>query len=188
GVPLRDDHDAGGVADRARPAPARRPGRRCERVAALLARHHAAPARRGAGDRAAAPRDQPQQLHHSLDHDRRGARGRVGDLDHARLPARLRPHPLRARLGLLGDPVRGDDDDGLVLRPRPHARRRAASGMSTAGPVAAPARRWRLEPWTLGGALLLVLLLLFSMLPMTWMLTTSLKTQFAAAQYPPEWI
>ena len=60
--------------------------------------------------------------------------------------------------------------------------------MSAAGPGAAPTGRWRLEPWTLGGALLLGLLLLFSVLPMTWMLATSLKTQFAAAQYPPEWI
>lgn len=34
----------------------------------------------------------------------------------------------------------------------------------------------------------LALLLLFSLVPMAWMLSTSLKTQFAALQLPPEWI
>ena len=54
GVPLRDDHDAGRAADRARPAAARRPGRRRQRLAALLARHLAAPEGRLDGHRAAA--------------------------------------------------------------------------------------------------------------------------------------
>ena len=44
GVPLRDDHDAGGAADGAGPAAARRPGGRRQGLAALLARHRAAPA------------------------------------------------------------------------------------------------------------------------------------------------
>ena len=53
--------------------------------------------------------------------------------------------------------------------------------------AASPARR-RFEPWSIVGAALVVLLLLFSILPMTWMLLTSVKSQFAALQYPPEWI
>ena len=60
--------------------------------------------------------------------------------------------------------------------------------MSAATPAAARAGRRRIEPWTVAGAALLVLLLFFSMLPMAWMLATSIKTQFAAVQYPPEWI
>jgi multiple sugar transport system permease protein len=49
-------------------------------------------------------------------------------------------------------------------------------------------RRKRRDPWQLGGAIFLALLTLFSLLPMAWMLLTSLKTQFAALQYPPEWL
>lgn len=44
------------------------------------------------------------------------------------------------------------------------------------------------DRWRWGGNLLLVGLLIFTLLPMSWMLITSLKTQFAAAQYPPQWI
>ena len=42
--------------------------------------------------------------------------------------------------------------------------------------------------WSLTGWIFLVLLLLFSVLPMLWMLITSVKSQFAAVQYPPELI
>ena len=97
-------------------------------------------------------------------------------------------HPLRARLGLLGDPVRRHDGAGLVLRPRAHARR---------GPEAGDERRDAGRPRAPGGGgssrgrsaapLLLVLLLFFSLLPMAWMLLTSIKSQFAAVQYPPQW-
>ncbi|MDB5530050.1 MAG: binding-protein-dependent transport system inner rane component [Devosia sp.] len=41
---------------------------------------------------------------------------------------------------------------------------------------------WR---WT--GRLFLVLLLGFTVMPMVWMIITSLKTGFAAMQYPPQW-
>ena len=41
--------------------------------------------------------------------------------------------------------------------------------------------------WSIGGAVFLAALSLFSILPMAWMLLTSVKTQFAALQYPPEW-
>jgi len=45
----------------------------------------------------------------------------------------------------------------------------------------------RIDGWRVGGWVFLTLLLLFATLPMAWMLLTSVKTQFAAAQYPPEW-
>ena len=44
------------------------------------------------------------------------------------------------------------------------------------------------DPWRIGGNLFLLALTIFAMLPMAWMLITSLKTQFAALQYPPQWI
>jgi len=50
----------------------------------------------------------------------------------------------------------------------------------------APRRRY--DPWAVGGWILLAMLVLLAMLPMAWMLLTSLKSQFAALQYPPEWI
>jgi multiple sugar transport system permease protein len=45
----------------------------------------------------------------------------------------------------------------------------------------------RIDGWRVGGRAFLTLLLLFATLPMAWMLLTSVKTQFAASQYPPEW-
>lgn len=48
-------------------------------------------------------------------------------------------------------------------------------------------RRRKLDGWGLAGWIFLVLLMIFAMLPMVWMLITSLKTQFAALQYPPQW-
>jgi multiple sugar transport system permease protein len=44
------------------------------------------------------------------------------------------------------------------------------------------------DPWRIGGNVFLVALTIFALLPMAWMLITSLKTQFAALQYPPQWI
>ena len=41
--------------------------------------------------------------------------------------------------------------------------------------------------WRWSGRLLLVIMVLFAMLPMVWMFLTSLKTGFAAMQYPPQW-
>lgn len=41
--------------------------------------------------------------------------------------------------------------------------------------------------WRWGGRLFLALLLIFTALPMVWMVLTSIKTQFAAMQYPPQW-
>jgi multiple sugar transport system permease protein len=47
--------------------------------------------------------------------------------------------------------------------------------------------RWRIDGWRAGGWIFLFLLLMFAVAPMAWMLLTSIKTQFAALQYPPEW-
>jgi multiple sugar transport system permease protein len=41
--------------------------------------------------------------------------------------------------------------------------------------------------WRWSGRLFLVLLLGFTVMPMIWMIITSLKTGFAAMQYPPQW-
>lgn len=49
-------------------------------------------------------------------------------------------------------------------------------------------RRRRGDGWSVAGWIYIALLTVFAMLPMAWMLSTSLKSQFAALQYPPEWI
>jgi multiple sugar transport system permease protein len=60
--------------------------------------------------------------------------------------------------------------------------------MSVAGRRMASRRaRRKRDPWSLVGWVFLAILILFSMLPMAWMLLTSVKTQFAALQYPPQW-
>jgi multiple sugar transport system permease protein len=46
----------------------------------------------------------------------------------------------------------------------------------------------RPDPWRRAGAVFLAVLIVFALLPMAWMLLTSIKTQFAALQFPPEWI
>jgi multiple sugar transport system permease protein len=46
----------------------------------------------------------------------------------------------------------------------------------------------RVGGWSVTGWIFLILLLLYAVLPMVWMLITSIKSQFAAIQYPPEWI
>jgi len=61
----------------------------------------------------------------------------------------------------------------VALEPRPAARKR---------------RRAKAGPWGAARIVYLVLLGIFTVLPMAWMLLTSVKTQFAALQYPPEWI
>ena len=48
-------------------------------------------------------------------------------------------------------------------------------------------RRGR-DPWRMLGVVFLAGITLFAITPMVWMLLTSVKTQFAALQYPPEWI
>jgi len=46
----------------------------------------------------------------------------------------------------------------------------------------------RLTPETIGGWIFMIFLLLYAVIPMAWMFSTSLKTQFAALQQPPVWI
>lgn len=43
------------------------------------------------------------------------------------------------------------------------------------------------DGWRWAGRIFLVFLMLFTVLPMAWMVLTSIKTQFAAMQYPPQW-
>lgn len=45
----------------------------------------------------------------------------------------------------------------------------------------------RRDPWVSVGTVLLAALTMFTMLPIAWMFLTSIKSQFAATQYPPEW-
>lgn len=41
--------------------------------------------------------------------------------------------------------------------------------------------------WRWAGRVFLAFLLIFTVLPMVWMVLTSIKSQFAALQYPPQW-
>jgi multiple sugar transport system permease protein len=41
--------------------------------------------------------------------------------------------------------------------------------------------------WRWAGRVFLAFLLIFTVLPMAWMVLTSIKSQFAALQYPPQW-
>ena len=49
-------------------------------------------------------------------------------------------------------------------------------------------RRRGLDGWGVARVAFLTLLTVFTVVPMLWMVLTSLKTQFAALQYPPEWL
>lgn len=49
-------------------------------------------------------------------------------------------------------------------------------------------RRKKHDAWSIGGWIFLALLLIFSFVPVLWMFLTSIKTQFAALEYPPQWI
>ncbi|HWU99960.1 MAG TPA: carbohydrate ABC transporter permease [Devosia sp.] len=57
----------------------------------------------------------------------------------------------------------------------------------TSIPIERPVTRKPVDWWRWAGRLFLLLMLLFTVLPMLWMVITSLKTQFAAFQYPPQW-
>lgn len=49
-------------------------------------------------------------------------------------------------------------------------------------------KRRKRDAWSIGGWIFLALLLIFSLVPMIWMFLTSIKTQFAALEYPPQWL
>jgi multiple sugar transport system permease protein len=53
--------------------------------------------------------------------------------------------------------------------------------------AAGSAGRKRVDGWRWTGRIFILLLSIFAVLPMVWMILTSIKTQFAALQYPPEW-
>lgn len=44
------------------------------------------------------------------------------------------------------------------------------------------------DGWRWAGRAFLLFLLIFTVLPMVWMVLTSIKSQFAAMQYPPQWL
>ena len=51
-----------------------------------------------------------------------------------------------------------------------------------------PRRRGqRIDGWRWGGRFFLLFMLLYTAVPMIWMLITSLKSGFAAMQFPPQW-
>jgi multiple sugar transport system permease protein len=64
----------------------------------------------------------------------------------------------------------------------------APGSAQAAATAASKKRRRRRDGWSYAGIALLVVLFLFSVLPMVWMFLTSIKTQFAALQYPPQYI
>ncbi|MBY2967271.1 carbohydrate ABC transporter permease [Rhizobium leguminosarum] len=48
-------------------------------------------------------------------------------------------------------------------------------------------RLMRIDGWRWGGRIFLVFMMLYTALPMIWMLITSIKSGFAAMQFPPQW-
>ena len=50
-----------------------------------------------------------------------------------------------------------------------------------------PVVKKSIDWWRWAGRAFLTLLMLFTVLPMLWMVLTSVKSQFAAMQYPPQW-
>ncbi len=53
--------------------------------------------------------------------------------------------------------------------------------------AAQPRPRARIDLWRWAGRIFLTIMLLFTALPMAWMLLTSIKSGFAAMQMPPQW-
>ncbi len=45
--------------------------------------------------------------------------------------------------------------------------------------------RKHFDAWGIAGWIFLILLLLFTVIPLAWMISTSLKTQLGALQFPP---
>ena len=78
------------------------------------------------------------------------------------------PSPAMPRPGVAAAPARRNAQE--------RARSRARS------------RRFRFTPLGVAGWVALILLLLFTAVPMAWMVSTSIKTEFAAIQQPPNWI
>jgi multiple sugar transport system permease protein len=62
-----------------------------------------------------------------------------------------------------------------------------ATTVNTRPPVKKRKKKKKADFWSVAGWVFLFLLLVFTVLPMFWMVITSLKGQFAALQYPPQW-
>jgi multiple sugar transport system permease protein len=67
--------------------------------------------------------------------------------------------------------------------PEQEGERMAVTSENRVRPVVKKSIDW----WRWAGRAFLTLLMLFTVLPMFWMVLTSLKSQFAAMQYPPQW-
>ena len=50
-----------------------------------------------------------------------------------------------------------------------------------------PVTRKAIDWWRWAGRIFLLFMLIFTVAPMAWMVLTSVKSQFAALQYPPQW-
>jgi multiple sugar transport system permease protein len=59
--------------------------------------------------------------------------------------------------------------------------------MSAVTTIDRPMAKRTIDGWRWSGRIFLAILLFFTAMPMAWMLITSLKTGFAAMQYPPQW-
>jgi multiple sugar transport system permease protein len=59
--------------------------------------------------------------------------------------------------------------------------------MTTITTYERPTVRKPIDWWRWAGRAFLTFIMLFATLPMVWMILTSVKTQFAAMQYPPQW-
>lgn len=59
--------------------------------------------------------------------------------------------------------------------------------MTTITTYERPTVRKPIDWWRWAGRGFLTFIMLFATLPMVWMILTSVKTQFAAMQYPPQW-
>jgi multiple sugar transport system permease protein len=59
--------------------------------------------------------------------------------------------------------------------------------MTSTSPTAAPRGRRGIDGWRWTGRIFLAIMLLYTALPMVWMLLTSIKSGFAAMQFPPQW-
>ena len=59
--------------------------------------------------------------------------------------------------------------------------------MTSPSAIPAPRSRKGIDGWRWLGRIFLLLMVLYTALPMIWMLLTSIKSGFAATQFPPQW-
>ena len=84
-------------------------------------------------------------------------------------------------------PAPGDARPGVTqasVLPMP----RAATARTVTRTRARTRRRQRPGAWTIAGWVFMAGLIVYALVPMIWMLSTSLKSEFAATEYPPRWI